>query len=79
MSIDEGAGASPRRHEALAHQPVVADAHCGPRNAQSQGQLATRRQTLTRAKSPFEDRGTQLSVDLAGEVVAANEAYVEFH
>ncbi len=79
MAADEGPRADTRRHEALAHQTVVRDVDGRPRNAQPPRQLATRRQTLAFAQPPVEDQGPQLSVDFAGEVMAADEADVELH
>src|SRR5262249_48220473 len=79
MAVDECPGARARRHVALAQQAVVGDAHCRPRHAGPLRQLAARRQSVAFAQAAIEDQPPQLTVDLACQVVAPDEADMEVH
>jgi hypothetical protein len=76
---DEGPGACPRRDEPLAGEPVVGDRHGGARDTQAPGQLPGRRQAGARRQAAVEDGPAQLPVDLAGQVLAADQADVDLH
>src|SRR5262249_11728741 len=64
---DKGAGADASIDIALCTQPVVGRCHRQPGDMELLGEVTRRWQTLPRAQSPGDNRGTQLRVDLAGQ------------
>ena len=71
---DEGPGTDPGGDEPLAAEPVVGDRHGGARDAEAPGQLPGRRQATARRQAAVQDGPAQLPVDLAGQVLAADQA-----
>jgi hypothetical protein len=76
---DEGAGADPAGDEPLAEEPVVGDHDGGARDAQLRGQLAGGWQATAGGQAAVQDGPAQLPVDLAGQVLAADQADMELH
>src|SRR5689334_21367965 len=76
---DEGAGPLPSAEESLAAEPVVGHADGAARDGQTTGQLPGRRQPLAGRQAAVQDGAAQLPVDLAGQVVAPDQADVYLH
>ena len=60
-------------------EPVVGDRDGGAGDAQLRGQLAGGRQAIAGGQATVQDRPAQLPVDLAGQVLAADQADMEVH
>ena len=75
----EGAGAHPRRHEALRTQPVIGHGYGRARDAKPQRQLSAGWQGIGGPEPPVQDGPLELAVDLPAQILATDQADVELH
>src|SRR5690606_30470964 len=73
------AGADSRADIAFSGKALVSDDDRGPGNAQAPREFPAGGQLVTRTENAIDDGLPQLAINLTGQVLAANQAYMDFH
>ena len=79
MLADDRASAHARRYESFPSEPVIYAGDCRARDRQLPCEFPAGRQWIAGPQLTLQDRPPQLPVDLAAEVLAANQADVKLH